>query len=210
MPIVRFVSVSPEGSLRVLVGGRCPSCGSKFIRNTCNKHFCDQVLETIISDKFPGMLSSIKPVSTHDNDFGAIVKQIGGVVRYENPDTTNKHFPLIYSFITDLHPDIDGYIKSLESKVGIYISNDAIVNRKIVMDTYIVCWFIADDTKMYLKDGSLVYGDDILDNEDKFLPGFYLKVLAHDGHSQNCVALDTIDAVSTRRYITVSMMKKKK
>ena len=74
MPIVKYVDVTPERELRLLIGGRCSSCGTKFLRNTCNRFFCKQVVAPIILERFPHRIVGIKPVSTHDEDFEHIVQ----------------------------------------------------------------------------------------------------------------------------------------
>ena len=41
MPIIRFVSICKDTKIVcLLVGGKCPSCGSNHLRKTCNVNFC--------------------------------------------------------------------------------------------------------------------------------------------------------------------------
>ena len=207
MPILKFVSLSENKELRVLIGGRCSSCRSSFLRNTCNNFFCKEVLNDIILDKYPDRVLSIKPVSTYDDDFKTIVSSVGGTIVYNHSDLERDDYLIIQQFITDKHPDIDGHIKALIPKKGTRVPDVSFLNRREMLTHFDMCWFIADSTKMVLTDGRLVFGEEILDNEDKFLPGFEIKTIQNGDHEDTVVALCSKDGVATNKYATIKMTK---
>ena len=62
---------------------------------------------------------------------------------------------------------------------------------------------------MVLTDGSLVHGDDIFDNKQMYLPGFRRRIIDKGGFPQKCIALDVVEGIGTKQYVTITMSKKK-
>ena len=85
MEIIKFASFS-NGTLRVLLGGKCPSCRSMHIRNTCNALFCRNVLSDIVLCQFKDIVKVVVPVLTHDGDFVEVCKKVGYKIIYPFPN----------------------------------------------------------------------------------------------------------------------------
>ena len=161
-PINKFVSMDEDGIVRVLVGGKCPSCGSNIVRNVQTTRYCDEVLTPIVCSKF-SFVKSLKPVLTTDSDFVKVVEEMGGSCFFLHEEalrTKMNH----YKEIMDFHPTIDSAFKFMEVKVEIVEANleeielEDKVTRMDLLKRYNFFWYLDDNTSLLTKDGRFVHG----------------------------------------------------
>ena len=88
MPIIKCVSVSTENeTVRLLIGGKCPSCGSNHLRSTCNTRFCEDVMLPVLQKRFMGQVKEVVAVLTSDADFAEVCDRVGMIPSY--PTSSN-------------------------------------------------------------------------------------------------------------------------
>ena len=163
MPVVKYVSYSDDGVLRLFCCGSCPGCPAPHIRNVCNIQFCDMVLFAI-KDKFNG-ISSIVPVLTHDADFGRIAESHGGEVVYTCDRDTRQPYLVQKKLMLDWHPDIDCFIKIFKHRgVGPDYDASSVLSFEEAAETYNACFVINDDFKVNDIRGRLAYKEECFNN----------------------------------------------
>ena len=72
-PAIRFVSYH-DNVVRILTCGDCPGCDAPWLRNICNKIFCNRATE-VMARAIPAV-KEVRPVYTFDDDFANIVSSL--------------------------------------------------------------------------------------------------------------------------------------
>ena len=205
MPIIRFVSSNPNNNIiRLLIAGTCPSCEMMHMRNTCNARFCREVMYPILSDLFPGKVSSVIPVSTHDPDLIQIVNKFGLRVSFPCPSYNISPFFLIRDFITDKHPDVDSWVKEVKLKEGKKpFKGSAHVTREMVVKRYTIEWIVDDFVRVYLKNGQLAMGKDevMYALQNNLIPD-YIEVKTNDVGTTK-LEISDVSKFNTAKYISI-------
>ena len=109
-------------------------------------------------------------VYTFDSDFEEIVNHLGGSVGCPNLDNKASQYQ-VERFMLHLHPNVDGFGKSMTLKVKgdtIYNYSER-VTCKMICDKYNISWHIAHNTYFISpQDGGFYEGvDAIVENADK-------------------------------------------
>ena len=164
---MKYVSFrNTDGVLRVLLGGDCPVCEASHMRNICNQKYSNEVISPIMRLVFP-IINLVKVVRSTDADLEAVVWAHNG--RILNPYRADVwiSFLSLNKFCLDLHPDIDGYIKSLTPVAGNGIVNRGEASRNDFTDKNYLCWTIMDSTCCVSRAGEVLQGEtEIMVNED--------------------------------------------
>jgi len=162
-----YVSFQPtDGVLRVLLGGDCPVCGASHMRNICNQKYINEVISHIMRRVFP-IIQYVKVVRSTDADLEAIVWAENGRILTPYCSDVWISFLSLNKFCLDLHPDIDGYIKTLTTVEGNGTVNRGEASRNDFTDRNYLCWTIMDSTCCILRDGEVLQGpSEIMANED--------------------------------------------
>ena len=183
MPIIKFVSFDRDGVLKVLIAGKCPSCGSKHIRNVCNVRYCKEVIDPILKSKFSTFSFSV-PVLTHDPDLESIVTTLGGTLFYPVNHTTKLSFDQHEKFMLDFHPDVDAHVKmmSLKNDRSRPYEPTELVDMNQMLKKYNFMFVILDSTKTVSTVGELLVGSQINEKKDSVLPGFILNSDSNVGY----------------------------
>ena len=157
-PYVKFVAYR-NGKMRILLGGRCPSCHSTHLQNTCNIRYVNECIAPIVKQKFKNV-KVITPVLTHDTDFESIVKTHGGRVTLPHDIDVKKSFQDQRDLILDQHPDVDSHFKMFQLKEGYHVPPDTSRqhSRRFLCDIYDVMWLIDENTTVVTKYGHLLSG----------------------------------------------------
>ena len=161
MPIIKYVSTDTDNVVRLLIAGTCPACEMRFMRNTCNARYCKEVMNPVLAKLFPGQLSRVKPVLTHDSDLVEVVTRFDFRMVFPLKSDEPNPFHSVRNFIMDKHPDVDGWIKTSTVKQGHEdINYNEEVSRDTVVSKYNIYWTIDTYTIVYLNDGSFAKGPD--------------------------------------------------
>ena len=105
-------------------------------------------------------------VRSDDIDFLALVETHGGRITTPFSSTKIWPFPHLNKFCLDLHPEIDGYMKSLSAVRRGVASNEA-NSRDGFTDMYHICWSVMESTSVVSTGGDVLKGPDgILSNRD--------------------------------------------
>ena len=81
-PQTKIIFVSFDtlpGVLRILIGGACPVCHSRHMRNICNQKYTNECTLPIMARVFP-IINDIRVVRSTDPDLDAIVKENNGLI----------------------------------------------------------------------------------------------------------------------------------
>ena len=171
-----FVSLSEDNQLCILISGSCPKCNAQHIRNTCNYMYVRDVIQPIITNKFP-VITEVTSLYTFQPDFEQVVMRLGGTVRYVNIDNkASLHH--VERFMLDLHPNVDGFGKSMSLKLpgdDVYKYNDR-VTCKMIFDKYTISWHVAHNTYFMSTYNKQFYQgvDAIVENDEKLPDGVSL------------------------------------
>ena len=112
-PHTSFATFSSlNGILRVLLAGPCPLCAARHMRNICNQKYVDECIGPIMRLVFP-VIQTVLAVLSDDSDLEALVRQKNGRVTTPFGIHDKMTFHQLNKFCLDLHPEIDGYVKSL-------------------------------------------------------------------------------------------------
>ena len=157
-PIMRYVSMTRNGVIRLLLGRQCVGCKSMHNRNICNIQFATHVAFPFLSDKF-SFVFRVRYVSTHHDDFRGIVEGMGGRVSEIINDRERKTFFQIQKFMLDMHPDVDnmvGAVARYNQDVDELLDNEDITTWHATVNGNL-CSFVIDDTfKCISIDGTLM------------------------------------------------------
>ena len=168
LPIVRFVSYT-DRILRLLVGGRCPSCNVLHLRDTCNIRFCKEVVLPILKKRFPS-IAAVVPVLIHSSDFDQIVNDNGLNVITPCDKSQRQSFYDQQKLMLDQHPLVDGLIKffALKSKFDEPFTFTDCPSRTQMVRKYKSCWKVDNQTRVSNDHGDVFVGAiEIITNSDK-------------------------------------------
>ena len=106
-PIVKFVDLSNESVLKVLIGGRCAGCGMEHLINTCSHRFFTSILNPIITELFP-IVQNVIFVTTVDPLLETYALRCGYTLQIMEACTN--HYVMSryqsYNFLSQKHPDV--------------------------------------------------------------------------------------------------------
>ena len=148
--IIKFQGYCPNTKrLFLLIGGTCPYCQFRHVRNICNANLCKDLLTNIFHTKFPKYVDKVLPISTHHPNFESYAEGHGyKVVHYDY----NKSRPIseLQNIIFNGFPEATCHLK------GDYPKNDDITspapkNSALTMNQYLffydICYFITPGFK---------------------------------------------------------------
>ena len=72
---MKFVSITPDGTLTLFIGGKGPYCDSSVMSNVNNYKFCNNVLLLRLKILFPD-LCDVKFISTHDRNIALLLQSV--------------------------------------------------------------------------------------------------------------------------------------
>ena len=111
---------------------------------------------------FP-IVEKIACVRSDDNDLSELVEREGGVVTTPYLEDSLHSFEELNRFCLDLHPEIDGYMKSIYP-INDY-SNRIIgfnISRRVFTDCNNLCWTVLDSSSMVGRNGKFFSGVDAI------------------------------------------------
>ena len=177
-------------TLRILVARVCPNCQSSIMRNVCVTHFTAEEICPLIQAKFPIVAATV-PILSHDARFDDVVVKKGGSICYPSFWTTASPYHACMRYYGDLHPNIQGFMKTLMQKNN----EDATESTSESLTTpqffnrYVLCWFITSETKVLTVNGSLLHGVEEIMNGQSLLHAS-LRIQGCEGPVPNMITCD--------------------
>ena len=206
-PITKFVSMDDDGMVRVVVGGKCPSCESSIVRNVQTRRYCIQVLTPVICSKF-SFARSVKSVLTTDSDFVKVVEELGGRCMFVK-ESSKRTKMAQYKEIMDFNPTIDGAFKFTAVKPEVVedgskeLELEDKVTRDELLKRYNFFWSMDEWTSLIGKDGSFITGmkEIVKAASDNNLPyGFMVAYIDNKVYALRC--LDN-NLLKNHKFITI-------
>ena len=178
MPIIKFVSFSTFGQLKLVLAGNCPNCHDGHIRNTCNIRYCNEVIDPILKEKFNKFKHS-SPILTHDTNLESIVNSVGGNIKYPISVKKKQNFREQENFMFHVHPDIYMHVSmlSLRKKLDKAYSPNENVSMQEIVKKYKFMYIMNESSKLVCADGELINGLEIPGCQHKLPKGFKFEVL---------------------------------
>lgn len=149
--ITCFVSMNESGTVRCLIGGKCPSCGAKHLRNTCNVEYAQEVIKPILKSEFP-FVTDVIPVLTTDADFKSVSNSLGYKVKYLNENQKFSKFAHM-KLMMDYFAHIDCTIKQVilrEDHEKEFDHEDEIMRMEFLRN-YQIVYMVEDSMKVLVK-----------------------------------------------------------
>ena len=122
------------------------------MRNIRNQKYSNKCILPIISPVFP-IVNNVRVVQSMDADLEEIVEANNGHVT--TPFAADKIMPFVHlnKFCLDLHPDIDGFIKSLAVvRQETHVQPDS-STREYFTNCYHLCWTMMESTCVLSRGG---------------------------------------------------------
>ena len=122
------------------------------MRNVCNQKYSNECILPIMSLVFP-IVNDVRVVRLTDADLEAIVEANNSHVT--TPFAADEIMPFVHlnKFCLDLHPDIDGFIKSLAAvRQEICVQPDS-STREYFTNCYHLCWTVMESTCVLSRGG---------------------------------------------------------
>ena len=157
-PIIKFISMNTDGEVRVLIGGQCPACCARNLRNVCNIAYANDVMRKVIIPKF-NFVINVMPVLTTDDDFVSVVNEAGYkcITLARNALRTKVEHR---KQINDEHPEIDAAICMEQRRIDSlreYAEHDNLTRTEMTRN-YSYIWNLDDCTSIVTKHGKLAKG----------------------------------------------------
>ena len=140
---------------RILLSGRCPTCDSQHMRDTCIFTYNKTVTSIIVKEKFK-KIDTVVAVSTVDDDFENVVAELGGVIIYPYNDDITSDFYHVKKFMLDRHPFVDCMYKMLivknRNNNDLETSDDTYNKNFKVSDlykNYHIVWILDNTTVLF-------------------------------------------------------------
>ena len=181
VPFGHFSFVSWEHSsltLTVLLAGVCPNCQSPILRNVCVQHYATEVVAPLIEGKFP-IVGRIKTLHSHDPVFDETVVAKGGTIVHPSFWTNAQPFHLCMKNFGDLHPYVQGFIKTVSEKEDNSCDGSEVpfgtMTTPQFFNKYVMCWFVTSETKVLGVNGMVLHGEtEIVQGQHLFPPALSL------------------------------------
>ena len=139
------------------------------MRNICNQKYVNECIGPIMRLVFP-VIQKVLVVRSDDSDLKTLVRMKNGRVITPFAITDKSTFHQLNKFCLDMHPEIDGYVKSLSQVHRDGLPMDGDVSRADFTNRFHLCWSIMQSTSVVSTEGTVLEGpDEILPNRE-FLP----------------------------------------
>ena len=197
---MKYVSYRATDGVRVLLGSDCPVCEASHMRNICNQKYTNEVISPIMHPVFP-IIQYVRVVRSTDADLEAIVWANDGRILTPYRADVWISFLSLNKFCLDLHPDIDGYIKTLTTVEGNGTVNRGEVSRNDFTDRNHLCWTIMDSTCCISRDSEILQGpEEIMASEDNLPHG--VSIVAQEGGEMRTMMMGSMGRInfSTDKY----------